>query len=229
MLGCNARTDGSGDSAISEKGDTVDGVVGYFNGGHSKIVIDLGDRFYKQNYFGCNEFIGENYVGSDILRITIKPDDDKIVKAEKVICYYPTLWAAPEDDAIQFVYLFDLCYKYTKNLKVKDGIIYYTTSSSEGLDEGRPYFSKITRKQLVASIKKIANEYDNKHSLLLHGGKHEEEVWLKKAQKYKEGDFTSSVNEPFDICPYEIKLVITFQGKGGTFTKTLTDEAVVGN
>lgn len=108
-------------------------------------------------------------------------------------------------------------------------VIYYPTSSGEGLDEGRPYFSKITRKQLVASIKKIANEYDNKHSSLLHGEKHEEEVWLKKAQKYKEGDFTSPVNEPFDISPYDIKLVITFQGKEGTFTKTLTDKAVVGN
>lgn len=103
--------------------DNGDSVVGYFNEDHSKVTIDFGDKFYKQDTFDCHEFIGENYVGSDILSISIKPDGDKIVKAEKDICYYPTLWSAPEDDAIQFVYLFDLCYNYTKVLKVKDGYL----------------------------------------------------------------------------------------------------------
>lgn len=230
ILGCNGRTNSDvASDKMSQDGDIVNGIVGNFNEEQSKVTIDLGGQFYKQNIFDCHEYIGENSVGSDILRITIKPDGDKIVKAEKTICYYPTLWSAPEDDAIQFDYLFDLCYKYTKDLKVKDGVIFYPTSSNEGIDEGKSFFSKITQKELIASIKKISKEYEKKHTSLLHGGKHEEEVWLKKARNYKEGDFTSAINEPFDISPYDIKLVITFQGKDGAFTKTLTDEAVIGN
>lgn len=189
----------------------------------------MGEKFYKQDSFDCQNFIGFNQIGSDTLRITIKPEEYKVVSAKKITCYYPTLWSSPEDDAIQFVYLFDLCYEYIQDLQIKDGDILYPSSYSDGLKESKPFFSKITRMQLIASIKNIPKEYKENAPSMLYGGKHEEKVWLKKVKRYKEGDFTSTVNEPFDVDPFDIRLVVTFQGKAGTFVKTLKDYVYVGN
>jgi hypothetical protein len=54
-------------------------------------------------------------------------------------------------------------------------------------------------------------------------------VWNKIAKKYTPGEFTNAENEPFEINPYEIELVVTFKDKNGEFTKVFRDEVVIGN
>ena len=63
----------------------------------------------------------------------------------------------------------------------------------------------------------------------LDSWKAETKVWNRLAQQYTPGELTNDKNEPFEINPYEIDLVVTFKGKNGEFTKIFHDEAVIGN
>ena len=194
-------------------------------------IVDLKDQFNKEDSFGAHEFIGENYAKGDPVRIKIITDA-QIVKAEKIVHYYPTIWAGPNDEAIQSIYLFNLEYKDKMSLKVKDGIIEYPMSGMNSEVEFEKFFGKITKAQLLSSIKKVPDEYERKGSNLLYemnSWKSEEKVWKKIANKYHLGELIDEENEPFDVDECEIELVVTFKNSQGLFTKTFCDQVIIGN
>lgn len=216
----------TGAVSISYRSDFVD-----INDGHTSVTINLKDMLERQDTFDAHELIGGNYIGGETLQIKFKCDAE-VVKAEKVTHLYPTIWAGMDDKAIQFIYLFNLEYKDVQLLTVNDGIIDYP-SSVEGLSETvKVYFDYLTKAQITSSIEKVPMEYEKKGTMLIYeldSWKAETKVWNRLAQHYSPGELTNDKNEPFEVNPLEIDLVVTFKGKNGEFTKTFHDEAIIGN
>lgn len=195
-------------------------------------TINLKDKFLEKDTFDAHRLIGDNYLVGQSLDIKIESDAE-IVRAEKVTHFYPTIWAGENDNVIQFIYLFDMEYRDVLQLTVTNNVIKYPSygriSSSSKIHS---YFAKITKEQITSAIEKVPDEYQNKHTLLIY--EHylwglEKKVWNRIAKNYTPGEFVNSRNEPFEINPYEIELVVTFKGSNGEFTKIFQDEAIVGN
>ena len=198
---------------------------------NSFATIDLKDRFDKEDTFDAHNLIGENYLVGSSLKIKIKADAE-IVRAEKITHLYPTIWASTWLAAIQFIYLFDLEYRDVLPLQVTDGIIEYPAYGEGSSSAIKKYFDNISKNQILTSIDKVPEEFEKKGihcDYEMDSWKKEAKVWKRIAQKYTTGEFTNTENEPFDIDPHEIELVVTFKGKNGKFTKTFHDIAVVGN
>ena len=87
-------------------------------------VINLMGVFSEVDTFDVHEVLGTNYANSDTLKIKFLTGYD-IVSAEKVTCYYPTIWSSSNDNVMQFIYLFNLCYKDTMPLNIHSGMIEY--------------------------------------------------------------------------------------------------------
>lgn len=195
-------------------------------------TIDLEDRFYIEDTLDARELINPNYIMGDSLKIKIETDA-KLIKAEKVIHYYPTMWAGPGDDVLQFIYLFNLECTDTLALSIYDDVINYPARLKRTESLLNEFFGNITRDQLLSSIELVPVEYEKKGTLLSYAGttpwEADEKVWKRIARKYKSGEFITEPNEPFDISPYEIDLVVTFKGEKGEFTKIFHDEVYVGN
>lgn len=197
----------------------------------SSATIDLKDRFDKEVLFDAHDLIGTSYIIGESLKIKIQSEAE-IVKAEKITNYYPTIWAGMNDEIIQFIYLFDLGYKDVLPLIVENEIIEYPAHGLGTDAELKDHFRKITKKQIITSIDKVPTEYERKKTLLTfeyNSWQAEKKIWNRIAQKYSPGELTNTENEPFEINPYEIDLVVTFKGEKGEFTKTFHDEAVIGN
>lgn len=194
------------------------------------VVIDI-NGYEAIDSFDAHEIISVNYAGNDPLKIKLKSDAD-IVKAEKTIYYYPTIWSGTNDKVMQFVYLFNLGCKDVMSLKIDDGIMDYPVSNNIVDSKCRDFFESITKDQMLASIDSIPEAYNHKKTSLIYESyswQSESKVWKRIANRYIVGELTDEANEPFDVDPYEIMLVVTFCKGDSTFTKTFCDEAVVGN
>ena len=195
------------------------------------VIIDINNSEAQFDTFNAHEIIGSNYAVNNPLKIKMKSDAD-IVKAEKITYYYPTIWAGKNDKVMQFVYLFNLSYKDVIPLKIVDGIIDYPVRDNVIDKKYWDYFESITKEQMLASIDSVPDAYDHKNTSLIYESNSwqlESKIWKRIANKYKVGELTDETNEPFDVDPYEILLVVTFCKGDRTFTKTFCDEAVVGN
>lgn len=198
---------------------------------NSFATINLKDRFNEKDTFDARGLIGNNYLVGESLDIKIETDA-KIIRAEKVTHFYPTIWAGENDNAIQYIYLFNMEYKDVQPLTISNGIIKYPSCIRVGSSGFKSYFGKITKTQLTSAIEIVPTEYQKKGTLNhyeLDSWSSEIKVWNRIAREYTTGEFINSRNEPFEVNPYEIELVVTFQGADGEFIKTFQDEAIVGN
>lgn len=196
----------------------------------SLLTINFGDvPSYEK--LDAHEIIGENYLTTNPLKIRAKYKKSALVRVEKVTNWYPTIWSSFDDNCIQFVYLFNLCYQETKELVVEDGCFLYTADFK--MERGtREFFSNLDRTQLIDGIEKIPVEYEKKGATISYENSSwmtECQEWKKKADRYKKGIFVDEWNDTFNLHPYEIGLVFTFQDENGTFKKILTDKVLVGN
>ncbi len=194
-------------------------------------VINLMGIVSETDSFDVHEVIGVNYANSDTLKIKFLTGYD-IVSAEKVTRYYPTIWAGNNDNVMQFIYLFNLCYSDTLPLSIHTGMIDYPLKANGSDSAYRQYFGRITQHQLLASIDSLPAEYARKNTSLAYKSnswKYESDVWKRIAESYTPGELTNEDNEPFDVDSYEIRLVVTFIKDGYLFTKTFCDETVIGN
>lgn len=193
--------------------------------------IDLKDRFDKEDIFDAREFFGDNYFADESLILKIKTDAE-IIKAENITHFYPTIWSSIDDKAIQLIYLFDIEYNDTLTLETANGFIKYHKREESLPPTIKDFYSKITKSQVMSAIEKVPQEYKRKQTWLDYERKSwlsEIKIWKRIAQGYKQNDFTDDKNEPFDVDPYEIDLVVTFRDKDSVFTKTFRSEALVGN
>lgn len=193
------------------------------------LIIDLQGDQECNEIIDAHELIGANYFYGNKIKIL---SDAEIVKAEKIVHFYPTIWGGMDNEVIQFIYLYNLEYKYIQSLEVLDGIITYPTSIDKSDKDVCGFFEALTKQQVLTALEKVPAEYKRKQttgSYEYHSWDKEEKIWKKISQKYRPGKFTDIFNEPFDIDPWEIDLVVSFKGKNGLFTKTFHDEAIVGN
>ncbi len=125
-------------------------------------------------------------------------------------------------------------YKDVLPLKIQDGIIEYPLSFSvRSYDDFISFFGKITKQQTLSAIQKVPEMYEQKngHALYddLNSWRSEKKIWERIANKYHLGEFIDEENEPFDVDPDEIELIVTFKGPNGLFTKKFLDHIIVGN
>lgn len=194
-------------------------------------IINLMGVFSEVDTFDVHEVIGVNYANSDTLKIKFLTGYD-IVSAEKVTCYYPTIWSGSNDNVMQFIYFFNLCYKDTLPLNIQSGVIVYPLKRKGSESGFLQYFGSITQSQLLASIDRVPEEHNRKNTSLNYKSnswKSDAEVWKRIAGSYTPGELIDEDNEPFDVDPYEIRLMVTFRKGDSLFAKMFCDEAVIGN
>lgn len=195
------------------------------------ITIDISDLIDKKDTLDAEEIIGANYVLSDTARIKIIADAE-IVKAEKKTYYYPTVWASPGDEVMQFIYLFNLGFVDVMPLNLNEGIIEYPISGLSSEKDYMDYFGKITKSEILSSIDRVPAEYASKDTLMAYEcntWESESKTWKRIADGYRQGELIDDVNEPFDVDKFETMLVLTFKNDKGEFEKVFRDEAVIGN
>lgn len=196
-----------------------------------KVIINIQDGLDGDSIFDAHEIIGPNYSISDPIKIQFNTDAD-IVKAQKITNYYPTIWAGLDNHTIQFVYLFDHCFKDTMDLEVYKKNVAYPLHGIFSKSKFQKFFSKISIGQIKKSIDQIPNEYEKKNTSLSYeymSWRIEKNTFKKIANHYKKGEFVDANNEPFSVDPYEIQLIITFKEGDEIYTKTFCDEAIIGN
>jgi len=198
----------------------------------SLATIDLKDKFDKEDTFDARTLIGRSYIVDTTFTLQIKiKTDAEIVKAEKITHLYPTIWAGMNVEVSQYVYLYNLEYKDILPLNISDGVIEYPADGKGSSSAIKEYFDKITISQIFASIEKVPEEHNKKgdHGYSSECWEKSANIWKRIVQEETQRESTETKQVPFRICPYEIDLVVTFNGKNGEFTKTFHDEAVIGN
>lgn len=195
--------------------------------------IDFRENFDDLDVLDARSVINMDDVYGDVLKIKIKTKYE-IVRAEWVTHLYPTIWSGFDDDVLQFIYLFNIEYKdVLLPLRITDNIIEFSTFKGGRFDkEARSFFKKITKAQMLNAIDRVPEEYANKGERITYAcnsWKEDVKVWKRIADAYFPGELISLDNEPFDICPYETDLVVTFKGKQGEFKKIFRSEFIIGN
>ena len=122
----------------------------------SYAIVDIRQDFETIDTFDASGLINaDNFV--ETLTLEIKSNAD-IVKAEKLIHYYPTIWSDMEDEVIQLIYLFDHEYTHTININVDDNVIEYNAINNIS-PEVEDHFRRLTPNDILHSIKKVPEEY----------------------------------------------------------------------
>lgn len=197
------------------------------------INIDFREQFDELDTLDARSVINMSDVYGDLLRIKIKSKYE-IVRAEWITHLYPTIWSGFDDGVIQLVYLFDFEYKDVQHpLRIKDKIIEFPTSMGRDFDDDVvSFFKRITKIQILNAIENIPKEYVNKGGLMAYthnSWERDKKVWKKIADTYSPSKLVSVHDEHFDICPYELDLVVTFKGDKGEFRKVFRSEYIIGN
>ena len=184
---------------------------------------------YQQDVFDAHRLIGPNYILGDYLKIKFK-SDAKVVRAEKVVHLYPTVWSGRERNLMQYIYLFDLEYCIVQPLDVKRGVIFYPAGGPFRNEASDRYFRDLSKSQILSSVQKVPEEYKEDLSYQSKDWNEEQKQWLAIADSYQPGELTNNKYEPFEVNPYEIDLVVTFRSEDGVdFKKIFRDRAIVGN
>lgn len=221
----NSKCSPSGRKQLTRDSEIIESIEA------NKITLDLCSHFLDEDVYDAYELIGSNYTYASALEIKFKTHAT-IINATKTTRLYPTIWAGPNDNVIQFVYLFDQCQEIKESILVKKNTVYYPVGCPSEIDSAIKRFSKISMDELIQSIERIPDNYKNKETLLDYGKGSwalDEKAWKKIARKYHMGDFVDGNNEPFSFAPYEIYLEITFRQGNSEYTKTFCDKVVIGN
>jgi hypothetical protein len=195
------------------------------------VTIDMRDMMNRNDTLDAREIIGASYVLDDTARLELKADA-AIVKAEKVTCYYPTVWSCPGDEVMQFVYLFNLGFVDVMPLNVVEDVIEYPVKGVFAEKAYKDHFGKITKSEILSSLEKVPEEYAGRNTPMAYeynSWKSEKRVWRRIACGYSPGALIDDDHEPFDVDKYEIMLVVTFKNDKGEFKKIFRDEAIIGN
>lgn len=147
------------------------------------------------------------------------PKDIKLLKAERFVNIYPTIWSRQADNITQFMQLDELVYKSKRELICKNNTFFYPKIeiSKSILKE----FEKIDQKQLQnATNIKLDNDihYANERS-----------NWLAYTSEYKSKDFSTQSNDLFDVNYHDIYIVIQLDIDGRKVDKVLWTKSYYGN
>lgn len=163
-------------------------------------VFDLSNSF-ELELLGSWEW-GRFFLPLFSFKLAIYPHNDEIVRAERVVHYYPSIW----HDS-QSVYLYNHGYSSIKELEVRDDYIYYYEEDKSSLRNDTNYvrhFLSISKQDIIDAI----NETPGKEDL------------LKYANEYSQGDFIEKHYEPFDIVPEKEEIKVYYRIDGEDIVKS---------
>ena len=149
----------------------------------------------------------------------VLPGNIKLLKAERCVNIYPTIWSRQRDNVTQFMQLDELVYKSKRELICKNNTLFYP--KIEISKSIRKEFDQIDQKQLKkATIIKLDNDvrYENQRS-----------KWLAYTSEYKSKAFCDQNDNLFDVNYHEIYLVIQLNIDGKKVDKVLWTKSYYGN
>lgn len=164
--------------------------------------IDLSSEFDMTNSFELDLLGRGRFFLPSSFRIAVYPHNDEIVKAERVVEYFPSIWK----DSYS-VYLHDFGYSSVQELEVRGEYIYYSVEDESNLRNDTNFikhFSSISKQDLINAIK----------------GKPEKNDLLVYSDEYKKGDFIEKHYEPFDIVPEKEEINVYYKIDGKDIMKS---------
>ena len=158
------------------------------------------------------------HVNSCNVRLAI-PKDIKLLKAERFVNIYPTIWSRHADNITQFMQLDELVYKSKRELICKNNTFFYPEIeiSKSILNE----FDEINHTVLKDAVLKQLNSeeiYSN-----------ERKKWLAYVAEFKNKDFYVQTNDLFRVNYHEIYIVIQLDVDGEIVDKVLWTKSYYGN
>lgn len=200
----------------------------------SRLVIEFDDVNKLKDTINCPGLFEQ--CGEDKVKVRFNTLNGTPVDVKRTIYYYPTIWSLEyEYDLIQYIYLYNLGFRKTKELDVSNGVFNYNqVNEADNFDDGECFFANISPSKLRASIKSIPHEYALKgrdsSSYKFNSWEKEEPIWQKLVRKYRTGMFITDDSKTFFIEPDEVFLDITFKCNDGTqVKKVFKDRIIVGN
>jgi len=200
-------------------------------------TINLCDKSLEKYTIDIERFDDNN--GAYIIINT--PRDLRIKKAERILYWYPSIWAKQDDDLIQFIRLDDFLFQTTEQLRIlssseaqdellKDGtdnnVIYY--SNIKLRDNDMSFFQNIEKKAIKKSIdselKRPSFNYLN-----IENKQYEKEKWLKYPEEYTKGMFLDKSNDIFEVNCFDVYVKITFDNEKADYVRVLHQEKNIGN
>lgn len=147
------------------------------------------------------------------------PKDIKLLKAERFVNIYPTIWSRPADNITQFMQLDELVYKSKRELICKNNTFIYPVIeiSKSILNE----FDEIDHTILEDAVLKQLNSeeiYSN-----------ERKKWLAYVAEFKNKDFYVQTNNLFRVNYHEIYIVLQLAIDGEKVDKVLWTKNYYGN
>ena len=167
--------------------------------------IDLSGVFDLSNSFELEllgSWWGHRFLPLSSFKLAIYPHNDEIVRAEKVVHYYPSIW----HDS-QSVYLYNHGYSSIQELEVRDDYIYYYKEDKSSLRNDTNYvrhFLSISKQDIIDAI----NETPGKEDL------------LKYANEYSQGDFIEKDYEPYWIVAEKEEIKVYYKIDGVDIVKS---------
>jgi hypothetical protein len=164
------------------------------------------------------EFDPLPHVNSCNVRLFL-PENIKLVKVERFVNIYPTIWSNYSDNLTQFMQLDKLVYKSNRELICKDNTFFYPEIeiSKSILIE----FDKIDQVKLEEAVLNELNSSDVYTD--------DRRKWLIYATKFKNKDFSNQSSDLFHVNYHEIYLVIQLEINGKKVDKVLWTKNYYGN
>ena len=158
------------------------------------------------------------HVNSCNVKLAI-PKDIKLLKAERFVNIYPTIWSRHADNITQFIQLDELVYKSNRKLICKNNTFFYPEIeiSNSILNE----FDEIDHTILKDAVLKQLNSEE----IYLN----ERKKWLEYVAEFKNKDFYDQTNDIFRVNYHEIYIVLQLDIDGEIVDKALWTKSYYGN
>lgn len=185
--------------------------------------IDLSAVWDKTDEFEY-AYLGINYRDTGYVYLELVNNGDELIRAEELVEYYASIWSDMDDDVIQFIELRDLSYTIHTALDIEEGIIKYPQSNHRDDSNMIKYFNSISKKQLIQAIKKNYSNIENNQEVI-----REKYVFLNYANKYTPNKSFGNPFGTFCILDGIHKIVCTYNGKDGEYSKSIYYSETHGN
>lgn len=226
LVSCNSRYAETNECTIEEH-------FGHYRIKSDKISIkglqriDLSKVWDKADDFEY-EYLGINYRDTGYVYFDIVNNGDKLIRAEEQVIYYVSIWSDINDDVIQYITLDDLSYTYSSPLIIENGIIEFPPSYQADDADMIRFFNTITKKQIIQAVNNyyLSAELDCEETKKLAK---EKRTYLRYANQFKQNESLNNSNGTFCILDGVHKVVCTYRGNEGEYSKSIYYSEIHGN
>ena len=182
-------------------------------GGSYKMPQDISLGYYLAEY-SCS------------LKINL-PDEYQILNIERQVVLYPSIWSDSNSSLSQFKSFEDLSHKSNKDIELIDSYYNWNVDYENDIQSLSDKFKSITKHELENAIIEDAIKHPYRYQ---DDGTNTRNSWLEYVNRYNVGDFVTELRSgTFNITPYEIYLVLTYEHKGNVYKKVFETDVIFGN